>query len=161
MKHANRDINKEVDMSNEISLRDETISQASLVAKRIHERGSAGLSGDEIHALARGFAAYALEDVLRSQRPVPSNLWVCKARLGNPGANDPQDCNWPLCGCDPHADRVIEKLNEVNLYVVPGDAAEAMIDAAVEWDLRVMGQELAREHYADLYQVMVERSQKS
>jgi hypothetical protein len=38
--------------------------------------------------------------------------WKCKARSANTGANDPQDCDWPTCGCDPHADRVIEALQE-------------------------------------------------
>src|SRR5947209_12820951 len=38
--------------------------------------------------------------------------WQCKARSANTGANDPQDCDWPVCGCDPHADKVIEALEE-------------------------------------------------
>lgn len=38
--------------------------------------------------------------------------WKCMARHSNMGANDPQECNWPICGCDPHADRVIEALQE-------------------------------------------------
>lgn len=28
------------------------------------------------------------------------------------GANDPQDCNWPFCGCDPRANEVLTALDE-------------------------------------------------
>jgi hypothetical protein len=38
--------------------------------------------------------------------------WQCKARISNMGASDPQECNWPFCGCDPTADKVIESLQE-------------------------------------------------
>lgn len=37
----------------------------------------------------------------------------CAARRqGTAGGNDPIDCGWPICGCDPHADKVIEALQE-------------------------------------------------
>jgi hypothetical protein len=35
--------------------------------------------------------------------------WKCKAQ---PTADPPQDCDWPHCGCDPHAQEVIECLIE-------------------------------------------------
>ncbi len=35
--------------------------------------------------------------------------WICKAQ---PTADPPQDCDWPNCGCDPHASEVIECLIE-------------------------------------------------
>lgn len=39
--------------------------------------------------------------------------FVCKARrLGSAGGNDPVDCDWPFCGCDPYANRVMEAINE-------------------------------------------------
>lgn len=34
--------------------------------------------------------------------------WKCKA----PGYFGDQDCDWPNCGCDPHAERVISRLRE-------------------------------------------------
>lgn len=34
--------------------------------------------------------------------------WKCKA----PGYFGDQDCDWPNCGCDPHAERVISGLRE-------------------------------------------------
>lgn len=37
--------------------------------------------------------------------------WSCKVRAA--GATDPpQDCDWPHCGCDPHAEKVIAALQE-------------------------------------------------
>jgi hypothetical protein len=35
--------------------------------------------------------------------------WQCGARSS---IDPPQDCDWPLCGCDPYADKVIEALIE-------------------------------------------------
>lgn len=35
--------------------------------------------------------------------------WKCSAQ---PRAAIPTDCNWPNCGCDPHAERVMEGLRE-------------------------------------------------
>ena len=49
----------------------------------------------------------SLDEVVPAQ-----GTWKCKARAANMGANDPQDCDWPVCGCDPHADKVIEALQE-------------------------------------------------
>ncbi len=33
--------------------------------------------------------------------------WECKA---NKTADPPQDCDWPVCGCDPYAAKVIDAL---------------------------------------------------
>lgn len=40
--------------------------------------------------------------------------WACGARRqGTAGGNDPPDCNWPICGCDPYASKVISALDEM------------------------------------------------
>ncbi|HYI40031.1 MAG TPA: hypothetical protein VE053_06905 [Allosphingosinicella sp.] len=39
-------------------------------------------------------------------------FWTCKARLQPNGPDDPADCDWPICGCDPHAAKVVEALEE-------------------------------------------------
>lgn len=39
------------------------------------------------------------------------NQMTC-ARLAPMGDNYPMDCNWPLCGCDDNATKVIESLVE-------------------------------------------------
>lgn len=45
--------------------------------------------------------------------------WHCSARQqGTAGGSDPADCDWPLCGCDPYADKVIAALDEVG-YAAP------------------------------------------
>ena len=37
----------------------------------------------------------------------------CAARAqGTAGGNDPADCDWPVCDCDPHAAKVIAALHE-------------------------------------------------
>lgn len=42
-----------------------------------------------------------------------SEGWVCGARKqGTAGGNDPADCNWPFCGCDPYANKVIAAIEE-------------------------------------------------
>jgi hypothetical protein len=43
--------------------------------------------------------------------------FTCRAQKSDP----PQDCDWPLCACDPHAESVISALQERNLAIVPGD----------------------------------------
>lgn len=40
--------------------------------------------------------------------------WKCRA---NRTADPPQDCDWPLCGCDPYAEKVVAALQEANLLV--------------------------------------------
>ena len=40
-----------------------------------------------------------------------------KADKSGVGGIDPQDCDWPVCGCDPHANKVIEALDEAELLV--------------------------------------------
>lgn len=34
----------------------------------------------------------------------------CRARSANYG--DPIDCDWPFCGCDQHAEKVVQSLGE-------------------------------------------------
>lgn len=55
--------------------------------------------------------------------PCPANAvpsFLCGARKA--GLSDPpQDCGWPTCGCDPHADKVIEALEEMGAFKTPGN----------------------------------------
>lgn len=51
---------------------------------------------------------------LERAKPARSNF-VCAVRNGSVGANDPLDCNWPICSCDGHADAVIAALQEAGL----------------------------------------------
>ena len=49
--------------------------------------------------------------------------WKCKARSANMGGNDPQDCNWPQCGCDPYANKVLDTIDESGFDIIPKAAA--------------------------------------
>lgn len=40
----------------------------------------------------------------------PGAEFECAARRGT--TDPPQDCDWPVCGCDPHADKVVQHLLE-------------------------------------------------
>jgi len=60
----------------------------------------------------------ALQDIidrllglLRPADPEAAGSWRCKAH-GRFVVDPPQDCDWPFCGCDPHAEKVIEALQE-------------------------------------------------
>jgi hypothetical protein len=57
-------------------------------------------------------------DALRAALAPSSDLPQCAARKQS--LPDPADCNWPLCGCDPMAAKVIEALQESGLF--PADA---------------------------------------
>lgn len=41
--------------------------------------------------------------------------WKCDA-MGAGGPDGPQDCSWPHCGCDPHAQRVLDALTEEGIH---------------------------------------------
>lgn len=45
----------------------------------------------------------------------PATTHECKARKS--ACDPPQDCDWPFCGCDPVADRVIEAIEDSGRYV--------------------------------------------
>jgi hypothetical protein len=51
-----------------------------------------------------------LDDVLLAGTQATG--WKCAARSSYTGADTPADCNWPVCGCDPYADKVIAALEE-------------------------------------------------
>ena len=40
--------------------------------------------------------------------------WKCGA---SKSMDPPQDCDWPVCGCDPYADKVIAALQESGMMV--------------------------------------------
>jgi hypothetical protein len=52
--------------------------------------------------------------------------WTCKAKRT---ADPPQDCNWPFCGCDPYANKVIDTIEESGIKVTPLDEWQS-IDTA-------------------------------
>jgi hypothetical protein len=46
--------------------------------------------------------------------------WKCGARQRNIGP-EIQDCDWPICGCDPFASRVLDAISESGFKIVKDD----------------------------------------
>lgn len=46
----------------------------------------------------------------------------CKADKSGEGGNDPQDCDWPGCGCDPYASEVIAAIEESGFKIAKADS---------------------------------------
>ncbi len=59
----------------------------------------------------------SMEIAPRPERTYSAEGWKCKA---NRTADPPQDCDWPHCGCDPNAEKVIEALIEEGWGPNPG-----------------------------------------
>jgi hypothetical protein len=76
---------------------------------------------DTLRAMIRARLEVGLEG-WRGGSAGAASAFKCKARSANMGANDPQECDWPVCGCDPHADKVIEALQESGHLVASGSA---------------------------------------
>jgi hypothetical protein len=54
--------------------------------------------------------------------------WECAARRqGTAGGNDPADCDWPVCGCDPHASKVIEAIEDRGVIMATDRALEVVL----------------------------------
>lgn len=55
--------------------------------------------------------------------PETKPKWKCGADRSGIGGNMPQDCDWPYCGCDETATKVIEALQEQGWMPVPRSAS--------------------------------------
>jgi hypothetical protein len=56
--------------------------------------------------------------------------WKCKAQWT---ADPPQDCNWPFCGCDPYADKVLSAVDESGFAIVDTGTAKDAATAPAPW----------------------------
>lgn len=53
------------------------------------------------------------EQQKRFHERLKAERWKCAAQQqGTAGGNDPAECNWPMCGCDLYATKVVETLSE-------------------------------------------------
>lgn len=59
----------------------------------------------------------------------------CKARVS--ATDPPQDCDWPWCGCDPDADRVIAAIQENDCAIVPISALRQVLGMAQSYAMQV------------------------
>ena len=66
--------------------------------------------------MIRETITFSFEDEAQQRRfheKLDAPAWQCGARKqGTAGGNEPADCDWPVCGCDPYATKVIEALQE-------------------------------------------------
>lgn len=61
----------------------------------------------------------AVKPPAQQPAPVKQPEWECAARATS--FDPPQDCDWPVCGCDPAAVKVIEALEEGGMTLVNPD----------------------------------------
>ena len=78
--------------------------------------------------------------------------WTCKAQ---PRAAVPTDCDWPNCGCDPAASKVIESLGEKGLMVVPAKPTDGMLNAASDWSRQKYGKPIGSADAEGCWQAMI------
>lgn len=64
------------------------------------------------------------------QKAMDAPKWECAARKN--ATPNPVDCNWPHCGCDPHADKVIAALEEEGALATQPPAADGKLREALE-----------------------------
>lgn len=60
-----------------------------------------------------------------------SDRWVCATRQRGITL-DPQDCDWPVCGCDPLASKVLDTIAESGFVIVPKDPSSTRSEVTVE-----------------------------
>ena len=53
----------------------------------------------------------------RLRKLLADHDWKCRYRNSGVGGNDPQECSWPECGCDPAANRVFQHLDECGFEI--------------------------------------------
>lgn len=120
-------------------------------------RYNAKANGNAIEAL---FVELSLDAGNRAKAALASDehkSWECAAsKQGTAGGNDPADCNWPFCGCDPYANKVTTAIEESGFPVgckcltataepgegwkmVPFQMTPAMKDAAREGHMGGVG----------------------
>ncbi len=81
--------------------------------------------------------------------------WQCGARKqGSAGGNDPADCDWPFCGCDPYADKVLSAAEESGQEFRRPLTREGIVEAMRDdpyWNdvLGTTDQDARFAHYAD------------
>jgi hypothetical protein len=92
------------------------VSQATL--RLLSERGQAGHICP-VPAYDTLIPVYA-GPVQRCQaESAATTAWECSARKqGTAGGNNPSDCDWPGCGCDPQANKVLEAIDEAGFEIV-------------------------------------------
>lgn len=93
------------------------------------------LAAEEIGSLIRGESKARVTEILHRHFGEDATPIACKARAS--ASDPPQDCDWPFCGCDPRADKVLATLQECGLEIVKPvaigtESAKAFLKSAVD-----------------------------
>jgi hypothetical protein len=92
------------------------VSQATL--RLLSERGQAGHICP-VPAYDTLIPVYAGPVQQSQAESAATTAWECSARKqGTAGGNNPSDCDWPGCGCDPQANKVLEAIDEAGFEIV-------------------------------------------
>lgn len=75
-------------------------------------------------------------------QPRDSEKWVCAIHRVNLGSSEVPECDWPHCGCDPEATRVLDMALECG-WMGPREASDARARlAAAEAQVAALHQRL-------------------
>lgn len=74
--------------------------------------------------------------------------FICGVNYGMTAMLDPQDCNWPVCGCDPYADKVIDSLQESGH--MPSPAKGELLERIAELERQLAGAQAAERAATEL-----------
>lgn len=115
------DTNQEKEhIENKVEVRPELIEQAREWRIAQNLACNAGVPRLEYTCSPEGLDGL-LAEFAESREPAAQPAFKCKARSANMGANDPQECDWPMCECDPYADKVIAALQESGYGAAQGE----------------------------------------
>lgn len=81
------------------------------------------------HDVERHIGIASAECGRADQRPAGAE-WACSARRQS--LPEPADCDWPVCGCDPAASKVIEALQESGTLTGDDPTARAALETAFD-----------------------------
>jgi hypothetical protein len=71
----------------------------------------------ESHSTSNIKAEYTMSE--KGKPAVKNPPWECAAqKQSTAGGNHPADCDWPCCGCDPYANKVMSALDEAGFELI-------------------------------------------
>jgi hypothetical protein len=103
---------------------DDDVFAQALADGRIQRTPSGGLRMLRAPTIAQLEAILNSEDdsLVYVKRDGSVTTWECKARPWIK-SDPPQDCDWPTCGCDPAASKVIAALQEQGLLKTDAESS--------------------------------------
>lgn len=136
----------------ELFARAEPVETAAREAQRLFDLALGTCRGTRItiHRTRAQQAASALTAALAPDTAGPaaeSPVWVCGSR--RVVTDPPQECDWPFCGCDPHANKVLEVLGDLGLLMPTTAKGVEALERAVDDETKINALEGERDILAD------------